>query len=34
MLVLSNSVDYQHTIETLQAVGKETKQVMANPLRE
>ena len=27
MLVLSNSVDYQHTIYTLQVVDKETKQV-------
>ena len=33
MLVLSNSVDYQHTIWTLQAMDKETKQVTVNPFK-
>ena len=33
MLVLSNSVDYQHTIWALQVVDKETKQVTVNPCK-
>ena len=33
MRVLSNSVDYQHTIWALQVVDKETKQVTVNPFK-
>ena len=33
MIVLSNSVDYQHTIWALQVVDKETKQVTVNPFK-
>ena len=33
MIVLSNSVDYQHTIWVLQVVDKETKQVTVNPFK-
>ena len=33
MLVLSNSVDYQHTIWAFQTVDKETKQVTVNPFK-
>ena len=33
MTVLSNSVDYQHTIWALQVVDKETKQVTINPFK-
>ena len=33
MTVLSNSVDYQHTIWALQVVDKETKQVTVNPFK-
>ena len=33
MLVLSNSIDYQHTICALQVVDKKTKQVTVNPFK-
>ena len=33
MLVISSSVDYQHTIWALQVVDKETKQVTVNPFK-
>ena len=33
MIVLSNSVDYQHSIWALQVVDKETKQVTVNPFK-
>ena len=33
MIVLSNSIDYQHTIWALQVVDKETKQVTVKPFK-